>query len=496
MSDNGYDIWRDVANILVNPTIKNHDGTGYRVPTKALISSLQKPWAKDNDKDRFFEYYNPELAGGRKKKDDSAAAAPAAAASAAGDEDKKKAETSSFCNQKSFKFADLKYHFDRQTNFRDDNDNFWSFVPLIHKIKNKDPTQVDIETYIRISKFFQKTTEDKLDDDVHSFSGWCREKYDAIYYYCNETSEKLEALGAERRLYTKKHKQDFINNDKNFPEPMRANIMKVADLIRVLNFFVLDMGYLYEMITPLGGPHQPKELPYITQMKPPAFQIFIDLLEMIDNIDGYGPEIGLVKTFDAAKVKFESDRAAFRAEKSKSSAAAVPPAPSAAAAAAPAPTDAKHYSQRRPKSNRKKPGTFKIDPATMAALKRRKSGAKTAIVGATVRGKCPFCFQDVTTAQKRIKVDGIYYHQHCYEAQEQGWKSRESRSQPGRALYRNSGLSIKERWNPPKKEGDKYVGGRKTKRKKKKQTKRYKKKQKRRKTNKRKKKKKSKKRRK
>ena len=202
---------------------------------------------------------------------------------------------------------------------------------------------------------------------------------------------------------------------------------------------------------------------------------------MIDNIDGYGPEIGLVKTFDAAKVKFESDRAAFRAEKSKS-AAAVPPAPSAAAAAAPAPTDAKHYSQRRPKSNRKKPGTFKIDPATMAALKRRKSGAKTAIVGATVRGKCPFCFQDVTTAQKRIKVDGIYYHQHCYEAQEQGWKSRESRSQPGRALYRNSGLSIKERWNPPQKKEINMLVEEKQKRKKKNKTKRYKKKQKRRKT--------------
>ena len=106
--------------------------------------------------------------------------------------------------------------------------------------------------------------------------------------------------------------------------------MKVADLIRVLNFFVLDMKDLYEMITPLGGPDQPKELPYITQMKPPAFQIFIDLLEMIDDIGGYGREIALVKTFDAAKDKFEDDRAALRAKKSKSSAAAVPPAPSAA----------------------------------------------------------------------------------------------------------------------------------------------------------------------
>ena len=31
MSDNGYDIWRDVANILVNPTIETE--MGYRVPT-------------------------------------------------------------------------------------------------------------------------------------------------------------------------------------------------------------------------------------------------------------------------------------------------------------------------------------------------------------------------------------------------------------------------------------------------------------------------------
>ena len=466
MSDNGYDIWRDVANILVNPTIKTE--MGYRVPTRELARSQK------------FEYYNPELKGGRKQKDDSAAAASAAG------EKKKLPETGSFCNQRSFKFADLKYHFDRQTNFRDDNDNFWSFEPLIHKIKNKDPTQVDIETYIRISKFFQKTTEDKLDDDVHSFSEWCREKYDAIYYYCNETSEKLEALGAERQLYTKKHKQDFINNDKNFPEPMRANIMKVADLIRVLNFFVLDMGYLYEMITPLGGPHQPKELPYITQMKPIALQSFIDLLTMIDDINGYGDEIGLVKTFDAAKDEFESDRAARRA----------PAAPSAAAAAPAAPADdlaSKHYSQRRPKSksNRKKPGAFNMNPAAVAALQRRKSGAKTA----TVRGVCPFCFQDVTTAQKRIKEGGIYYHQHCYEAKQQGWVSRKSKS-TGKALYRHREHSKDWRWNAPEKEGDKYVGGRKTKRKKKKQTKRYKKKQKRRKTNTRKKKKKSKKRRK
>ena len=143
----------------------------------------------------------------------------------------------------------------------------------------------------------------------------------------NETSAELEALGAERRLYTKKQSDNRI--EKDFGKKMKFNLSKVADLIRVLNFFRLDMGDLYEMITPLGGPHQPKQLPYITQMKPQAFQIFIDLLEMIDNIDGYGDEIGLVKTFDAAKDKFESDRAALRAKKSKSSAAA-------AAAAAPA----------------------------------------------------------------------------------------------------------------------------------------------------------------
>ena len=69
MSDNGYDIWRDVANILVNPTIKTE--MGYRVPTRELARSQK------------FEYYNPELKGGRKQKDDSAAAAPAAASALA-----------------------------------------------------------------------------------------------------------------------------------------------------------------------------------------------------------------------------------------------------------------------------------------------------------------------------------------------------------------------------------------------------------------------------
>ena len=175
MSDNGYDIWRDVANILVNPTIKNHDGTGYRVPTKALISSLQKPWAKDNDKDRFFEYYNPELAGGRKKKDDSAAAAPAAAALLA---------TRIRRKRRLALFYAIKKFLGLQTlNIISIGKLIFEMIMIIsgrlyfiHKTKNKDPTQVDIETYIRISKFFQKTTEDKLDDDVYSFSGWCREK--------------------------------------------------------------------------------------------------------------------------------------------------------------------------------------------------------------------------------------------------------------------------------------------------------------------------------
>lgn len=484
--DIGLQIWKDVANILVNHTMWEGD----------MIHEYIVPSPFEAEK-RGVEYYNPMLSVGRKQKDDSAAAAPAAAASAAGDEDKKKEKKekpkrSSFCNKKSFKFADLKYHFDRQTNFRDDNDNYWSFEPLISKIKNKDPTQVDIETYIRISKFFQKTTEDKIDDDVHSFSDWCSKKHEAIYHYLNETSDLFEALGDEREQSTKKDKETFIKN--NFPKSMKTNLMKVADLIRVLRFFFMDTIYLYEMITPLGGPHQPKELPYITQMKPPAFQIFIDLLEMIDDIDGYGREIALVKTFDAAKDKFESDRAALRAAKSKSSAAAAaPPAPSAAAADDLA---SKHYSHLKSKSNRKKTGKFKIDPAKLAALaKRRKTAAPT------VRGVCPFCFQNVTTAHSRIKDAGIYYHQDCYDAKSQGWKSRESRSQPGRALYRHSELSPKDRWKKPKVSEDSedniFRGGRKTKRKKKKQTKRPKKKQtKRRKTNTRKKKKKSKKRRK
>ena len=85
MSDNRYDIWRDVANILVNPTIKTE--MGYRVPTEELARYGDQP----------FEYYNPELAGGRKQKDDSAAAA-----SAAGEKKNKLPERGSFCNQRSF----------------------------------------------------------------------------------------------------------------------------------------------------------------------------------------------------------------------------------------------------------------------------------------------------------------------------------------------------------------------------------------------------------
>ena len=471
MSDNRYDIWRDVANILVNPTIKTE--MGYRVPTEELARYGDQP----------FEYYNPELAGGRKQKDDSAAAA-----SAAGEKKNKLPERGSFCNQRSFKFQTLKYHFNQQTNFRDDNDNFYLPGPIIEELKGN-PT---IETYIKISNFFQKPHV--LDDGPPHFAEWCREKYDAIYYYCNKASGELDALASERRLYTKKDKQKFINS--NFPTGMKTNIMKVADLIRVLNFFVLDMSSIIDNIHPLGGPTQTKELPYITQMRPIALQSFIDLLTMIDDINGYGPEIGLVKTFDAAKDKFESDRYAntVALAKSKSSAAAVPPAPSAAAADVLA---SKHYSHL--KSNRKKPGNFKIDPAKLAArAKRRKTAAPTK--SATVRGKCPFCFQDVTTAQKRIKDAGIYYHQDCYDAKSQGWVSRVSNS-TGRTLYRHSEHSNTWRWEKPKitkpDEDNIFRGGRKTKRKKKKQTKRPKKKQtKRRKTNKRKKKKKSKRRRK
>ena len=168
MSDNGYDIWRDVANILVNPTIKTE--MGYRVPTKE--SSLQKlRWMMMMMmiKTAFLNIITLRfLPVGSRKMILPLPLLPLATRI------RRLPETSSFCNQRSFKFPDLKYHFDRQTNFRDDNDN-WSPASLIHKIKNKDPTQVDIETYIRISKFFQKTTEDKLDDDVYcSLNGVAR----------------------------------------------------------------------------------------------------------------------------------------------------------------------------------------------------------------------------------------------------------------------------------------------------------------------------------
>ena len=104
-------------------------------------------------------------------------------------------------------------------------------------------------------------------------------------------------------------------------------------------------------ITPLGGPTQEKQPPYITQMDPSALQLFFNFLTQIDNVNGYGNEdtqtstdkngnkktkflgVGkdLVKPIDDIIKEFESSRA--KANKSKKSA---PPAPSSSAAAAPA----------------------------------------------------------------------------------------------------------------------------------------------------------------
>ena len=56
---------------------------------------------------------------------------------------------------------------------------------------------------------------------------------DAIYYYLMKPQENLKHR-FERKQSTKVAKQKFINS--NFPD-VKTNLMKVADLIRVLNFF-------------------------------------------------------------------------------------------------------------------------------------------------------------------------------------------------------------------------------------------------------------------
>ena len=122
--------------------------------------------------------------------------------------------------------------------------------------------------------------------------------------------------------------------------------MKIADLIRVLNFFTVDISEITSNITPLGGPTQTKQPPYITQMNPDAISLFKNFLDNIDDVNGYGAEddeysqsgaagnkrrtfkgVGkdLIKPIDEIITRFD-----FQA--TSSSAAAVPPAPSAAAA--------------------------------------------------------------------------------------------------------------------------------------------------------------------
>ena len=68
MSDNGYDIWNDVAAIFINPTIKTE--MGYRVPQQ------------NYNQQRFQDFAN---------------------------------------KTHRFKFQTIKYYFEEQTNYRDEN---------------------------------------------------------------------------------------------------------------------------------------------------------------------------------------------------------------------------------------------------------------------------------------------------------------------------------------------------------------------------------------
>ena len=284
----GLQLWKDVAAILVNETVKNSDMV-YQVPKQSY-----------ND-DRFKD----------------------------------------FLKIKVFNFQTIKYYFQQQR----ENDDI--FIP---EIANRLPS---LESFQKLNDFFD------------AFGEWCREKIDSIQTFLNEpygndlddTTGVIEYTLSHESAGTKRSdiKKAIKKLSKyGFNRADEPHLLKIADLIRFLNFFVIDMIKVTDNITPLGGPTQTKQPPYITQMDPIALDSFKALFSkpqynprartVLDTINGYGEEddeysepgaagnkrrtfrgIGkdLIKPIDDAVDKFFKQYNAARAKKSSA-----PPAPS------------------------------------------------------------------------------------------------------------------------------------------------------------------------
>lgn len=245
-----------------------------------------------------------------------------------------------FANARVFKFQRMFYHFNQQTDYR----NKHSFhLPEVSDRLKRNP---NIENFQKIHHFLEE------------FTDWCEKKIDAINLYFNyiDIDDDFEFIFSDERGPGSDSRKQAIANVKSYTRSTFKNsdsthLLKIKDLNRFLHFFKLDMLNVVDNITPIGGPTQEKQPPYITQMDPSALQLFFNFLTQIDNVNGYGNEdtqtstdkngnkktkflgVGkdLVKPIDDIIKEFESSRA--KANKSKKSA---PPAPSSSAAAAPA----------------------------------------------------------------------------------------------------------------------------------------------------------------
>lgn len=282
-------LWNDVAAILINPTILTED-MEYQVPEQ------------NYNQQRFQDFAN---------------------------------------KTHRFKFQTIKYYFEEQTNYRDENDFF--LPEVAQKLPN-------MESFTKLNHFFE------------AFSEWCQEKINSIQYFLNspygadidETSGNVEfTLSHESSGIKRKDIKNAVKSLRQYGLRNQAHLMKIADLIRVLNFFTVDISKITDNITPLGGPTQTKQPPYITQMNPDAISLFKNFLDNIDDVNGYGTEddeysqsgaagnkrrtfkgVGkdLIKPIDEIITGFD-----FQATSSSAAAAAAPPpAPAAASSAAPA----------------------------------------------------------------------------------------------------------------------------------------------------------------
>ena len=96
-------------------------------------------------------------------------------------------------------------------------------------------------------------------------------------------------------------------------------------------------------------------------------------------------------------------------------------------------------------------GEAKKESSSAAPKKESSSAApkKESSKKVESRGICPFCNKDVFTTESRIKDAGIYYHEKCNKFKNEGWGSRQSKSNPGKTMYWHKEHRPKPMWELP-----------------------------------------------